>query len=99
MKSILIGMLLLFVSLAVGMIGFNYYLNVSWTDAFLNASMILTGMGPVHECETDAGKIFAGIYALYSGIIFLSIVGIMVIPFFHKYIHNLNIENECITKE
>lgn len=98
MKIIFIGMLLLFVSLGVGMVGFNHYLNVSWTDSFLNASMILTGMGPIHECETDAGKIFAGIYALYSGIIFLSIVGIMLIPIFHKYIQKLNIENQSTIK-
>lgn len=98
MKIIFIGMLLLFVSLGVGMLGFNHYLNVSWTDSFLNASMILTGMGPIHECETDAGKIFAGIYALYSGIIFLSIVGIMLIPIFHKYIQKLNIENQSTIK-
>jgi hypothetical protein len=98
MKIIFIGMLLLFVSLGVGMVGFNHYLNVSWTDSFLNASMILTGMGPIHECETDSGKIFAGIYALYSGIIFLSIVGIMLIPIFHKYIQKLNIENQSTIK-
>lgn len=92
MKSIMIGIGLLIISLSVGMIGFKHCLDVSWTDAFLNASMILTGMGPVHEPPSDPGKIFTGFYALYSGIVFLSIVGIMAIPLFHKYIHQLNLK-------
>lgn len=93
-RGLLFGILLLLFSLAIGMVGFKHYIGKSWADAFINSSMLLTGMGPVDEPETDAGKIFAGIFSLYSGIIFLSIVGLMIVPIFHKYVHKLNIESE-----
>lgn len=99
-KSIAIGLALLGFSLGIGMIGFAYYCNISWTDAFLNASMLLTGMGPVHEPDSNQGKIFAGLYALYSGIVFLSIVGIMVVPLFHSYLHKYKFEvKSCEEKD
>lgn len=85
---------ILFMSILIGMIGFKYYCIITWTDSFLNASMLLTGMGPVDEPESDGGKIFAGIYALYSGIVFLSVTGLIMAPIFHKYIHKLNIKHE-----
>lgn len=78
------GIVLLLLSLSIGMFGFKYYIGKSWSDAFLNSAMLLTGMGPVDEPETSEGKIFAGIFALYSGIVFLSIVGIITMPLFHK---------------
>ena len=93
-KGVILSISLLLLSILIGMCGFKYFCFISWTDCFLNASMLLTGMGPVDEPETDAGKIFAGIYALYSGIIFLSITGLIMVPVFHKYIHKLNIEHE-----
>jgi len=71
-------------SLFVGMVGFKHYCQLDWYDAFLNAAMILSGMGPIHEPNEDAGKVFAGVYALYSGIIFLSLVAIMAVPVFAK---------------
>lgn len=91
-KSIAIGLSLLGFSLGIGMIGFSYYCNITWTDSFLNAAMLLTGMGPVHEPDSNQGKVFAGLYALYSGIVFLSIVGIMVVPLFHTYLHKYKLE-------
>lgn len=76
-----IMVVLVIVSLTIGMAGFHWIAALDWIDSFLNASMLLTGMGPVDEPETDAGKIFAGIYALYSGIVFLSAIAIFIYPF------------------
>src|SRR6185436_4256607 len=59
------------VSLAIGMVGYAYFENLSWLDAFLNSAMLLGGMGPVNPPTTDGGKLFAGIYALYAGLVFL----------------------------
>ena len=81
-KGLLFGFIILLVSLGSGMIGFKYFCPITWHDAFLNAAMLLTGMGPVDEPTSNAGKVFAGVYALYSGIVFLSLVGIMTIPIF-----------------
>ncbi|MFZ5552895.1 MAG: hypothetical protein ACOZCO_07250 [Bacteroidota bacterium] len=91
-RGLLLGSLLLLISLGIGMMGYKYFINKSWADAFLNSAMLLTGMGPVDEPETNGGKIFAGIFALYSGIVFLSIVGIITLPFFSKYLIKLNKE-------
>lgn len=80
LQGTLIMLILVGVSLLIGMIGFHKIADLDWTDSFLNASMLLTGMGPVDEPESDAGKIFAGVYALYSGILFLSAVAIFIFP-------------------
>ncbi len=66
-------------------------------DALLNASMILGGMGPVTELKTDAGKLFASFYALFSGIVFLVTVGIILAPMVHRFLHKLNIEKKTST--
>lgn len=85
-KSLAFSMTMLVFSLAIGMLGYHFLTQMSWSDSFLNASMILTGMGPVHDPQDTTGKIFAGLYALYSGIVFLSIVALMVVPIFHNYL-------------
>lgn len=76
-----IMLMLVAFSLSIGMAGFHWVAELDWTDSFLNASMLLTGMGPVDEPEDKAGKIFAGVYALYSGIVFLSAIAIFIYPF------------------
>src|SRR5215207_3985133 len=81
-------------SLGIGMIGYHYYESLSWIDSLLNASMILGGMGPVNPLQTNAGKIFAALYALYSGIILLASVGILVTPIFHRFMHRFHLELE-----
>lgn len=93
-KAMLILFSVLFMSILIGMIGFKIFCPITWTDSFLNASMLLTGMGPVDEPDSDAGKIFAGVYALYSGMVFLTVTGLIMLPVFHKYINKLNIEQE-----
>lgn len=84
--SIVVVTLILF-SLGIGMAGFYYYENLHWREAFLNASMLLTGEGPVHVPVTPGGKLFAGLYALYSGLIFLVTAGMLVTPVAHRILH------------
>src|SRR5512142_3227517 len=81
-------------SLGIGILGYHYLESLSWIDALLNASMILGGMGPVNPLQTDAGKIFASFYALYSGIILLASVGILITPVFHRFLHRFHLELE-----
>lgn len=79
-------------SLGVGTAGYKYYGHLSWIDAFLNASMILTGMGPVNPMQTEDAKLFAGIYALYSGIAFLSTVAILFTPILQRVLHKIHLD-------
>ena len=80
------------VSLAVGMLGYHVLEGLSWLDSFLNAAMLLGGMGPVAELHTSAGKVFAGLYALYSGMILLVIVGLLLAPVIHRFLHSFHLE-------
>src|SRR5215211_8767401 len=80
------GIILL--SLSMGITGYHYFESLSWIDSLLNASMILGGMGPVNSLQTNAGKIFASFYALYSGIILLASVGVLATPVFHRLLHH-----------
>lgn len=82
---------ILCISLAVGTAGYAYFANLSMIDAFLNASMILTGMGPVDKMETTAGKLFAAIYAIYSGVAFLTFCGVLFTPVYHRFIHKFHL--------
>lgn len=74
------------------MIGYHYFENMSWIDAYVNAAMILSGMGPVSPLNTDAGKIFAGTYALFSGILFLVIMAIMFAPVVKLFLHKFHMQ-------
>jgi hypothetical protein len=90
----LAAMTLLGVSLFVGMYGYQHLEQLSWRDAFLNSAMLLGGMGPVNTPTTDAGKIFAGVYALYAGLFFLITVGIMFTPVLHRVMHTFHWDDE-----
>jgi hypothetical protein len=90
--SALVGLALVAVSLAVGMWGYHYFEGMRWIDAFVNAAMILSGMGPLLPIVTSGGKIFAGIYAIYSGIALISIAGIIFAPVFHRFLHRFHME-------
>jgi hypothetical protein len=90
----LIGLLLLAFSLVIGMLGYHFLENLSWTDSLLNASMILGGMGPVDPLKTEPGKIFASFYAIYSGVILLASVGILITPIFHRFLHRFHLADE-----
>lgn len=78
-------------ALGIGMLGYHELERLSWLDAFLNAAMILGGMGPVNELKTEAGKLFAGLYALFSGLIFLVVAGLIFMPLVHRLLHRFHI--------
>lgn len=77
-------------SLAAGMLGYAGFEKLPWRDAFLNAAMLLGGMGPVEAPRTDGGKIFAGCYALYAGLIFMVTAGILLAPWIHRLLHKFH---------
>lgn len=79
-------------SLGMGVLGYHHFEHLPWLDALLNASMILGGMGPVDPVRTTGGKAFASFYALFSGVIFLVVVGIMIAPAAHRVLHRLHLE-------
>ncbi len=87
-----LGFVLALIALSVGVAGYHFFEGMPWLDALVNASMILGGMGPVNELHTDAGKIFASAYALFSGAGFLVIVAIMMAPVFHRFLHRFHLE-------
>jgi putative effector of murein hydrolase len=90
----LVAFVLLGVALAMGILGYHYIAGLEWIDALLNASMILTGMGPIAPMTDNASKWFASIYALFSGVIFLSGVGIVLSPLFHRILHHFHLEDD-----
>ena len=81
-------------SLLIGIFGYHCLEKFSWTDAFLNASMLLSGMGPVSELRTEEGKLFASFYALFSGIVFISVISIVIIPVIHRFLHKFHLQEE-----
>ena len=85
---------LLLGSLALGMAGYNYFENLPWRDAFLNSAMLLGGMGPVDAPKTDGGKVFAGLYALYAGLVLLVAVGVLAAPALHRLLHKFHWDND-----
>jgi hypothetical protein len=91
-QHFLLGVGLLGGSVAGGTIGYHVAGNLPWLDAFLNASMILGGMGPVDRMETVAGKLFSALYALFSGLVFIGIAGIVVAPWVHRLFHWIHVE-------
>lgn len=92
LASTAIGLALVIASLVVGMAGYHGYEGLPWIDAFLNAAMILSGMGPLMQPATTGGKLFAGIYALYSGLAVLVIAGVIFGPVVHRFLHRFHIE-------
>jgi hypothetical protein len=87
-----VAFLLVAGSLAIGVLGYRFLERLSWLDALLNASMILGGMGQINPIRTEAGKIFASAYALFSGMVFLVVAGLLVAPVAHRILHRLHLE-------
>ncbi len=94
LKSVLLGLIVLFLSLAIGVVGYHYYFNLNWIDSLLNASMILTGMGPVDKAITDGAKLFSSFYSLYSGVAFLTSVAVIFSPIVHRFLHKFHADVE-----
>jgi hypothetical protein len=90
--AIFLWLLLTFVGLAIGMAGYAYFEGMSVVDAYVNAAMILSGMGPVGELKTAGGKIFAGSYAIFSGLIIIIATGFILAPVFHRVLHRFHVE-------
>jgi hypothetical protein len=86
--------LIVVVSMLIGMLGYHQLEGFSWIDSFLNAAMILGGMGPVAQLSTTGGKIFAGLYALYSGMILLVAVGVLLLPVLHRLLHSFHLDDD-----
>ncbi len=82
------------VSLGLGILGYHFVAGLSWIDALLNASMILTGEGPVDAMRTQAAKLFASLYSLFAGVVFLAIAGILMAPVAHRLLHRLHLDVE-----
>jgi hypothetical protein len=91
-RNACIGLSVIAIALGIGMVGYRAFEPMSWVDAFVNAAMILSGMGPVSQLQTDGGKIFAGCYALFSGLAFLTSLGIIIVPAFHRFLHKFHLE-------
>jgi len=87
-SAVVIGLIGL--SLALGMAGYVVFEHLSWIDAFVNAAMLLGGMGPVHLPQTDAGKLFAGCFALYAGLVFIVTAALLVSPVLHRLLHHFH---------
>ena len=91
-RSAAVALLVVVVALGIGMVGYRAFEPMSWVDAYVNAAMILSGMGPVSSLQTDGGKIFAGCYALFSGLAFLTSLGIIFAPAVHRFLHKFHAE-------
>lgn len=93
-RSLAVGGVLLALSLSVGIAGYHWIGDLPWIDAFLDAAMILSGMGPLSQLHNDAAKLFAGCYAIYCGIALISTAGIMLAPVVHRYLHKFRLEDD-----
>ena len=91
-QSGVIALALIGISLVIGMLGYHTFESLSWIDAFLNAAMLLGGMGPVNPLLTTAGKLFAGLYALYCGLAVILVAGVILTPVAHRVLHRFHLE-------
>jgi hypothetical protein len=89
-----VTLIIIGVSLAMGMAGYHFLGGLPWIDALLNSAMILTGMGPVDPMQSTAAKLFASLYALYSGVAFLSMTAVLLAPIMHRGMHNFHLDAE-----
>ena len=86
-------------ALAIGMAGYHTIGGLDWMDAFLNASMILGGMGPVDPMATPDAKLFAGIYAIFCGLVFITVMGLVLAPVLHRVMHRFHLAEEDVNRD
>ncbi len=96
--SLSIALALIAVVLMIGIAGYHYLAGFNWVQSLLEASMILGGMGPVKELPTDAAKIFASTYALFSGLIFIAVMGLVLSPVVHRILHKFHVDEKDVDK-
>ena len=94
LRHALASVALLLLSLGLGMAGYEHFEDLPWRDAFVNAAMLMGGMGPVDPLRTDGGKVFAGLYALYAGLVFLVASGLVFAPIVHRVLHRFHWERD-----
>ena len=93
-RSAALASLIVLGALGIGMTGYHTFEGLSWVDAFVNAAMILSGMGPLSPLHTSAGKVFAGCYALFSGLAFITAIGLVFAPVVHRFLHKFHLESD-----
>jgi len=91
-RHLLVGVAIVAVADGIGTLGYHIAGDLGWLDSFLNASMILSGMGPVDHLDTAAGKLFAALYALFSGVVFIGVMGVVLAPWAHRMLHVVSLE-------
>jgi hypothetical protein len=91
-RHLLLALFVVGFALSIGVFGYHFIAHLSWIDSLLNASMILGGMGPVDPLPSSAAKLFASFYALFSGLAFVGIAGLMIAPFAHRLLHRFHLE-------
>jgi hypothetical protein len=93
LRHVLFAGAIVAVAVGIGTLGYFYFGHLAWLDAFLNASMILGGMGPVDRMDTTDGKLFAALYALFSGLMFIGIAGVIALPWVHRLVHWVHLDD------
>jgi len=93
-KTVCFVLVFILAALAIGVLGYHSVAGLSWIDSLLNASMILTGMGPVDPMKTDAAKLFASLYAIFSGSVFLTAIAFVLAPIFHRLLHRFHLDED-----
>jgi hypothetical protein len=97
--SLALSALIAIVALLVGVVGFHYVAGLDWIDALHNSSMILGGMGPVAEMKTDGAKLFSSGYALFCGLVFISVIAVTLVPVLHRVLHKFHIDEADLKKK
>jgi hypothetical protein len=92
-RAVAVAVIIIAISLSLGVAGYHWIAGFGWTDAFLNASMILGGMGPVNPLITDASKMFAALYALFSGLVLVGATGVVLGPILHRMLHRFHLDD------
>ena len=90
----MLGFGIIITSLCIGIAGYHWIEGLSWIDSYLEAAMILSGMGPTSNLYTTGGKIFSGIFALFSGLALILIVGVMAAPLLHRFLHRFHVDTD-----
>lgn len=99
LRNIVLSFLFILISLSFGMWGYHHFEKMAWIDAFVNAAMILSGMGPAESLHTFKGKLFAGFYALYSGLALIIALGVLFSPIMRRFFHKLDLDTEEVVED
>jgi hypothetical protein len=94
-RHVIWGITAIIPAVGIGTLGYHLFGRLAWLDAFLNAAMILSGMGPVDRMESDIGKLFSAFYALFSGLVFIAVMGVVIAPWLHRMIHVMHAEEDA----